>query len=68
MSVKQQPETTDLPFGVTVEDFAATDIDMLQRTFGVALPYHDIARQEHLVALCQHFPLLAELPVKVVRS
>ncbi|MGE6108067.1 cellulose biosynthesis protein BcsR [Aeromonas sobria] len=68
MSVKQQPQTPGASLDVRVEDFAATDIELLQKTFGVTLPYHDIARQEHLVALCRRFPLLAELSVKGVAS
>ncbi|MFM4703126.1 cellulose biosynthesis protein BcsR [Aeromonas bivalvium] len=61
--MKQQAESSGLPVEVAVEDFSATDIDVLQKTFGVTLPYHDIARQEHLLALCRRFPLLAELAV-----
>lgn len=61
--MKQQAESSGLSVEVAVEDFSATDIDVLQKTFGVTLPYHDIARQEHLLALCRRFPLLAELAV-----
>lgn len=59
---KQQMPLT--PFGVPVEGGVISDVTMVQRAFDVQLPYQDITLDEHLAALRERFPLLAELDMQ----
>ncbi|ELM3615736.1 hypothetical protein RYR54_001360 [Aeromonas sobria] len=53
-----------VPFDVPVEGDGITDIELVQKAFGVSFQYHDIALEEHLANVRSRFPLLAELDVK----
>jgi len=52
------------PFDIPVEGDGVTDIDLVQKAFGVNFRYHDIALEEHLTEIRSRFPLLAELDLK----
>lgn len=62
----EKPHTA--PFGVPVEGGMMNDVAMVQRAFDVQLPYQDIALHEHLLALRERFPLLAELDMERSRK
>ena len=49
-----------VPFDVPVEGDGITDIELVQKAFGVSFQYHDIA----LAEVRSRFPLLAELDLK----
>ena len=53
-----------VPFDVPVEGDGITDIELVQKAFGVSFLYHDIALEEHLTEIRSRFPLLAELDLK----
>ncbi|HEH9427134.1 TPA: hypothetical protein SIA32_002358 [Aeromonas sobria] len=53
-----------VPFDVPVEGDGITDIELVQKAFGVSFQYHDIALEEHLANVRSSFPLLAELDLK----
>lgn len=53
-----------VPFEVPVEGDGVTDIELVQRAFGVSFQYHDIVLEEHLADVRSRFPLLAELDLK----
>ena len=53
-----------VPFDVPVEGDGITDIELVQKAFGVSFQYHDIALEEHLAEVRSRFPLLAELDLK----
>lgn len=59
-----KPQIPLTPFGVPVQGRVVTDVAMVQQAFGVQLPYQDISLREHLEALRQRFPLLAELDMQ----
>ncbi|HIC8799409.1 YhjR family protein [Aeromonas veronii] len=56
--------TKPAPFDVLVEGDGITDIELVQKAFGVSFLYHDIALEEHLADVRSRFPLLAELDLK----
>ena len=56
--------TKPAPFDVLVEGDGITDIELVQKAFGVSFLYHDIAQEEHLADVRSRFPLLAELDLK----
>ena len=63
MQSERRP-VTPTPFGVPVEGGMMSDVAMVQQAFGVSLSYQDIAFRERLAALCERFPLLAELEMR----
>ncbi|MGY6040421.1 cellulose biosynthesis protein BcsR [Aeromonas sp. AE23HZ002T15] len=64
----EKPQTVRAPFGVPVEGDLVSDVAMVQQAFDVQLAYQDIALHEHLVALRERFPLLAELDMQRSRK
>lgn len=59
-----EPVSKPAPFDVSVEGGGVTDIELVQKAFGVSFLYHDIALEEHLTEIRSRFPLLTELDLK----